>query len=67
MRTFFLNGQEYWSEDTFTLLDLLKYFDYETDIFILEHNKQIRKKQKWYQLEIENQDTIELITIVGGG
>ena len=67
MKTFFLNGQEYCSEDSFTLLELLNYFDYDVDIFILEYNKQIRKKQNWQQIKIENRDKIELITIVGGG
>lgn len=67
MKTFFLNGQEYWSEDSFTLLELLNYFSYNLDIFILEHNKLIRKKQSWDQVKIENEDIIEIITVVGGG
>jgi len=67
MKTFFLNGQEYCSEDNFTLLELLNYFNYNLDVFVLEHNKLIRKKQNWYQINIEDADTIEIITIVGGG
>lgn len=67
MKIFFLNGQQYYSEDNFTLLDLLNYFDYDFNVFVLEHNKLIRKKQNWDQIKIENSDTIEIITIVGGG
>jgi len=67
MKTFFLNGRQYYSEDNFTLLDLLNYFDYDFNVFVLEHNKLIRKKQNWDQIKIENSDTIEIITIVGGG
>lgn len=67
MKIFFLNGQKYCSEDNFTLLDLLNYFNYDLNIFVLEHNKLIRKKQNWNQIKIKNNDTIEIITIVGGG
>lgn len=67
MKIFFLNGQQYCSEDNFSLLDLLNYFNYEFNIFVLEHNKLIRKKQNWNQIKIENNDIIEIITIVGGG
>jgi thiamine biosynthesis protein ThiS len=34
---------------------------------VLEHNKLIRKKENWNQIKIKNNDTIEIITIVGGG
>lgn len=67
MKIFFLNGQQYCSEDNFSLLDLLNYFSYDFNVFVLEHNKLIRKKQNWNQIKIENNDTIEIITIVGGG
>lgn len=67
MKTFFLNGRKYWSNDSFTLLELLNYFNYDLEIFILEHNKIIQKKQNWNEVKIENNDTIEIITVVGGG
>jgi|TARA_B110000116_G_scaffold122784_1_gene106529 thiamine biosynthesis protein ThiS len=67
MKVFFLNGQKYCSESNFTLLDLLNYFNYDLNIFVLEHNKLIRKKENWNQIKIKNNDTIEIITIVGGG
>ena len=67
MKVFFLNGQKYCSESNFTLLDLLNYFNYDLKIFVLEHNKLIRKKENWNQIKIKNNDTIEIITIVGGG
>ena len=67
MKTFFLNGQKYCSNDNLTLLELLGYFNYDLDIFILEHNTIIQKKQNWNKIKIENNDIIEIITVVGGG
>jgi sulfur carrier protein ThiS len=59
MKMFFFNGQEYYSEGNCTLLELLNYFNYDLNIFVLEHNKLIRKKQNWNQIRIENNDMIE--------
>lgn len=66
-QTFFLNGQEYLSKGRFTISELLNYFDYNRDLFILEHNNFICKKQKWDTTFIENNNKIEIISIVGGG
>ena len=67
MKTFFLNGQEYNTEGNFTLLDLLNYFNYNLNLLVIEHNNSIRKKQNWEQIFINNNDRIEVVTIVGGG
>ena len=67
MKTFFLNGQEYNTEGNFTLLELLNYFSYNLNLLVIEHNNSIRKKQNWDQIYINNNDRIEVVTIVGGG
>nr|YP_009496568.1 thiamine biosynthesis protein S [Actinocyclus subtilis]AWT39281.1 thiamine biosynthesis protein S [Actinocyclus subtilis] len=67
MKTFFLNGQEYNTEGNFTLLELLHYFNYDFNLLVIEHNYLIRKKQNWGQIFINNNDRIEIVTIVGGG
>ena len=66
-KTFFCNGQEYYTNDTITLFDLLNYFDYNLKVLILEYNGFIYSKKKWNQILITNNDRIEIISIVGGG
>ena len=66
-KTFFLNGQEYYTDDNITLLDLLYYFDYNLSILVLEYNNFICNKKNWDKVSIMNNDKIEIITIVGGG
>jgi len=66
-QTFFLNGQEYFSTGKLTILDLLNYFDYNIDLLIVEHNHFICKKQNWNSTFVENDNIIEVVTIVGGG
>lgn len=67
MKTFFLNGQKYRSDQNITLLELLDYFNYNLNLLVIEHNKLIRKKQNWHRILINDNDIIEIVTIVGGG
>lgn len=65
--TFFFNGQEYQIEQEISINDLLKYFDYQSSLFVLEYNNFICNKENWEKIKIQSNDKIELISIVGGG
>ena len=64
---FFLNGQEYSTTYDLTILDIIKYFNYNTSLFVLEYNNLIYNKKTFSCISIKNNDKIEIITIVGGG
>jgi sulfur carrier protein len=64
---FFLNGEKYSTEFDFTILQLLKYFNYNPSILVLEYNNSICNKNHWNNVSINNNDKIEIVTIVGGG
>jgi len=66
-KKFFLNGQTYYSTGNLTLFDLINYFNYKDSLLVLEHNNLICDKKKWKNIFIKNHDTIEIVTIVGGG
>lgn len=65
--TFFFNGNEYYVNKCITLNELLDYFNYHSSIFVVEYNNFICNKKNWKTTQIKNNDTIEIITIVGGG
>ena len=67
--TFFLNGQNYKIDNNskITLFDLVVYFDYNIPLLVLEYNNFIYDKKDWKTIWINNNDRIEIITIVGGG
>lgn len=65
--TFFFNGEEYFTDTTITLVDLITYFNYHSAIFVIEYNNFICEKNKWKDITIQDNDKIEIITIVGGG
>jgi thiamine biosynthesis protein ThiS len=64
---FFFNGQKYCTEHELSILELTKYFNYNTSLLVLEYNNLICNKKNWDHIFIRNNDTIEIVTIVGGG
>ena len=66
---FFLNGEKYYinSINKITILELLAYFNYNTALLVLEYNNLIYNKKDWKNTYINNNDKIEIVTIVGGG
>ena len=64
---FILNGQKYFTESNLTLLELIEYFNYNRSLLVLEYNNLICDKRNWKNVFIENNDKIEVVTIVGGG
>ena len=67
LKYFFLNGQKYSMDSELTILELIKYFNYNTSLLVLEYNNLICKKKNWNKIIIQNNDKIEIVTIVGGG
>ena len=65
--TFFLNGKKYYSNKVINIENMLKYFQYKPSLLIIEHNHFICKKKNWSKDIINNNDKIEIISIVGGG
>ena len=64
---FFLNGQQYYTKQNISLSDLINYFNYNDSLLVLEYNNSICNKKNWKKMFIENNDKIEIVTIVGGG
>lgn len=66
-KCFSLNNEFYYTHENITLLDLIKYFNYNDSLLVLELNKLICSKNKWQNIFVSNHDKIEIVTIVGGG
>lgn len=62
-----MNGQQYFTESEFTILELIKYFNYNESILVLEYNNLVCNKKYWNNISIKNNDKFEMVTIVGGG
>ena len=66
-RQFYLNGQTYITSYPLTLLELIIYFNYNKSLLVLEYNNLIFNQENWNKITIQNEDKIEIVTIVGGG
>ena len=64
---FSLNGTKYATFVELSLLDLINYFNYNSSLLVVEYNQLICNKTKWNKILIQNNDKIEIVTIVGGG
>ena len=64
---FFLNGQKYIISDNLTISDLVQYFGYNKSLLVIEYNQFICNKTQWDKILIQDNDKIEIVTIVGGG
>lgn len=66
-KTFLLNGHKFIFIKDITLNQIIEYFDYQNDIFIVEYNDLICRQNRWKKIKINLNDRIEIISIVGGG
>jgi len=66
-KSFSINGQFYCANVNLTLFDVINYFSFNDSLLVLEYNNWICNKKKWKEIVIEDQDKIEIVTIVGGG
>ncbi len=67
IKNFFLNGQLYYVKETVTISDIINYFNFNDSLLVLEYNNLICDKKNWKEIVIQNEDKIEIVTIVGGG
>jgi len=67
LKHFLLNGQSYYTNKNLTLLDIIIYFNYKDSLLVLELNQLVYHKDKWPQTFINNNDKLEIVSIVGGG
>ena len=67
MNKFFLNGKKYLTSSSLTILDLIHYFGYNKSLLVVEYNQFVCSKMEWNKILIQDNDKIEIVTIVGGG
>ena len=67
VKNFFLNGQEYYTKHDISIFELVTYFNHNLSLLVLEYNNLICNKKDWNNTFVKKNDTIEIVTIVGGG
>src|SRR5213082_675626 len=62
-----LNGKPRTVSDGVSLLDLLKQLDVQPSRVVVEHNREIRRRDDFDKTQIHGGDELELVYFVGGG
>lgn len=62
-----INGDPFACLNNTSLASLLNYLDFDFRQIIVEYNSEIIKKEELSNVKLQHQDTIEIVTIVGGG
>lgn len=50
-----------------TLLDLLEHLELEPQMVVVEHNREIVRRQRLAEVSLKDGDAVELVHFVGGG
>nr|YP_010619556.1 thiamin biosynthesis protein S [Xiphosiphonia pinnulata]WAX03569.1 thiamin biosynthesis protein S [Xiphosiphonia pinnulata] len=65
--TIFINGDPFNCDSSMSLSDILRYLDIDVSNVIIEYNSDIVNQIQFNSLLFKPKDSIEIITIVGGG
>ena len=65
--TIFVNGDPFSCESSMSLSDLLIYFSVQINNVVVEYNNNIIDSSEFDKLYFNHNDSIELISVVGGG
>lgn len=63
----YVNGYQYEYLDIMSAHDLIIYLGFNTKLVLIDYNGSILQKEQWCQIFLQNSDSIEIITLAGGG
>lgn len=67
MSSLIINGENYKYTASFTILSLLEYLGFNTDLIVVDYNGMVLQKEFWVQTPVYTNDRLEILTIAGGG
>tara|TARA_B100000683_G_C12429330_1_gene531081 strand:+ start:1030 stop:1269 length:240 start_codon:yes stop_codon:yes gene_type:complete len=62
-----MNGSNYIFQDNFTIFDLLHYLGFNKNVIVIDYNGSILENQLWEKTYLKNNDSLEILSIAGGG
>ena len=62
-----LNGSKYIYDSTFTVLELIRYLGFNQNVIVIDYNGMVLEQSQWQQTHVNNQDSLEILSIAGGG
>ena len=66
-KSLILNGLLYEYKSPMTVMNLLEYLGFNIRVIIIDYNGAILPKEAWQKKYLKKNDSIEILTIAGGG
>ncbi len=66
-RMFKINGCNYILKSAVTVLELMDYLGFNKNVIVIDYNGMILEKTVWEKTYIQNKDSLEILSIAGGG
>ena len=62
-----INGLLYEYQPPMSTFDLLTYLGFNTDLILVDYNGTLLLKEQWEVLSLKEGDSLEILTLAGGG
>ena len=62
-----INGLLYEYQPPMSTFDLLTYLGFNTDLILVDYNGTLLPKEQWEVLSLKEGDSLEMLTLAGGG
>ena len=62
-----INGVLYEYQPPMSTFDLLTYLGFNTDLILVDYNGTLLPKEQWEVLSLKEGDSLEILTLAGGG
>ena len=62
-----INGLNYLFVSSFTILELIGYLGFNQSVIVVDLNGLILEKNLWPRTYLKNNDSLEILSIAGGG
>tara|TARA_B100000475_G_C15006721_1_gene318640 strand:- start:218 stop:424 length:207 start_codon:yes stop_codon:yes gene_type:complete len=66
-RHFKINGIPYLVLSKFTVLKLITYLGFNQNLIVIDYNGNLLEKNLWISTYVKNGDSLEILSIAGGG
>jgi thiamine biosynthesis protein ThiS len=66
-RHFKINGIHYLVISKFTVLKLITYLGFNQNLIVIDYNGNLLEKNLWTLTYVKNGDSLEILSIAGGG
>jgi thiamine biosynthesis protein ThiS len=62
-----INGLKYLFNSPFTVLELINYLGFNKNVIVIDYNGSILEKALWKETRLKSKDSLEILSVAGGG